>query len=161
MSEALGAILRKPGADEEIIYKEEAGGDELGSTSHSRRSSFKKKLEASGEMKPVKAILPKYEIDSSSTEGLIPKNISGAISFHDVEFSYPTRSTVAFVGPSGGGKSTVVALVRFMLYTVVFLHFHVSSFPLILIVLFQGTHDHLMAEQRYYHGLVDKQEGRP
>ncbi len=47
-----------------------------------------------------------------------------------------------------------------MLYPVVFLFFHVSSFPLIVIVLFQGTHDHLMAKQRYYHGLVGKQEGR-
>ena len=72
-------------------------------------------------------VLPKYTIDSSSKKGLRPK-VQGAISFKNVCFSYPTRphqrilnhfnleipagSTVALVGPSGGGKSTVVSMVE-------------------------------------------------
>jgi ABC-type multidrug transport system fused ATPase/permease subunit len=78
--------------------------------------------------KAIKAILPKYEIDVSSTLGLRPTEINGAISMNNVQFSYPTRpsvkilngltvdikpgETVAFVGPSGGGKSTIAALLE-------------------------------------------------
>uniref|UniRef100_A0A7S2YI40 Bile salt export pump n=2 Tax=Entomoneis paludosa TaxID=265537 RepID=A0A7S2YI40_9STRA len=150
--EALAAIHRLPGADEEIIFKEEeeSDADELGNTSHSGKGKDTKeskdtsaalvaladggksvqfgKDEKDGEMKPIKAILPKYEIDAFSNEGLKPTDIQGAISFQDVEFNYPTRvndpilqglsteikagSTVAFVGPSGGGKSTVIAMIE-------------------------------------------------
>lgn len=72
--------------------------------------------------------LPKYLIDSSSHHGLKPAKITGAIRFRDVSFAYPTRpdnpvfrnfnldikagTTVALVGPSGGGKSTTVGLVE-------------------------------------------------
>jgi len=75
-----------------------------------------------------KALLPKYEIDSSSTKGSRPKITNGAIKFEQVSFAYPTRpnnlvfneftldiaenTTVALVGPSGGGKSTTVALLE-------------------------------------------------
>jgi ABC-type multidrug transport system fused ATPase/permease subunit len=78
--------------------------------------------------KAIKAILPKYEIDVSSTLGLKPTEINGAIAMNNVHFSYPTRpnlkilngltvdikpgETVAFVGPSGGGKSTIAALLE-------------------------------------------------
>ncbi|KAL7567824.1 hypothetical protein ACA910_000571 [Epithemia clementina (nom. ined.)] len=145
--DALVAIHRKPGAEQEIIFREEDDADELGNTSHSRRGARnKQKLEnktletaelgkntqygrdKNGQLKPIKAILPKFEIDATSQEGLKPTNISGAISFRDVEFNYPTRpndlvlrglsveiaagQTVAFVGPSGGGKSTVVAMIE-------------------------------------------------
>mmetsp|Transcript_27728 Transcript_27728/g.64321 ORF Transcript_27728/g.64321 Transcript_27728/m.64321 type:complete len:1378 (-) Transcript_27728:703-4836(-) len=144
--EALSAINRLPGAEEEVIFKEEeeGEGDELGASTHSRSGRKKKDkkdvkalpldakstqfFEKDGEMKPVKAILPKYEIDAFTDEGLKPDNIQGAISIRDVEFNYPTRvndpilkglsteikagSTVAFVGPSGGGKSTVVSLIE-------------------------------------------------
>lgn len=74
------------------------------------------------------AHLPKYVIDSSSDVGVKLPNVDGAIQFHDVTFSYPTRrevkvlngfsvniqpgETVALVGPSGCGKSTVVALLE-------------------------------------------------
>ena len=74
------------------------------------------------------AVLPKYEIDSSSPDGLKPKSLEGNISFRNVTFAYPTRQeinvfnglnleikagqTVALCGPSGGGKSTVVQLVE-------------------------------------------------
>ena len=76
----------------------------------------------------IKAILPKYEIDSSSDTGKKPKDVQGELSFQDVKFHYPTRpghtilsglsvdipagKTIAFVGPSGGGKSTVVKLLE-------------------------------------------------
>jgi len=72
--------------------------------------------------------LPKYEIDSSSDAGKKPNSTSGDIEFHDVHFHYPTRpeqsifngmslkiesgKTVALVGPSGGGKSTVIQLIE-------------------------------------------------
>ena len=104
--EALKAINRKQGAPEEIIYR--ADDDDIGSTSHSRRSIQQ-------ENDRIKAILPKYEIDTSSDAGLKPKTIEGAISFKNVSFAYPTRhretvltnlsvdiepgQTVAFVGP--------------------------------------------------------------
>ena len=65
-------------------------------------------------------ILHEYKIDSSSPDGLKPKELHGDITFKSVSFSYPTRpesmvfedfdlevkagSTVALVGPSGGKK---------------------------------------------------------
>jgi ATP-binding cassette subfamily B (MDR/TAP) protein 1 len=74
------------------------------------------------------AMLPEYLIDSSSSLGLKPHKITGAISFKNVSFAYPTRpdhlvlegfnldikagSTVALVGPSGGGKSTTMDLIE-------------------------------------------------
>ena len=74
----------------------------------------------------VKAILPPYLIDSSSQDGFKPKFVTGAISFEDVDFYYPTRpkapvlsglkleaeagNTVALVGQSGSGKSTILWL---------------------------------------------------
>jgi len=72
--------------------------------------------------------LPKYIIDVSSSLGEKPASVTGCIEFHDVSFSYPTRSdtkvfnnfnlkieagkTVALVGPSGSGKSTTVQLIE-------------------------------------------------
>jgi ATP-binding cassette subfamily B (MDR/TAP) protein 1 len=71
---------------------------------------------------------PKYEIDSSSDEGLKPESVHGEIVFNNVNFAYPTRlesnvfdgfslkieagKTVAFVGTSGSGKSTSVQLIE-------------------------------------------------
>lgn len=145
--EALVAINRKPGAVEEVIYRSEDDED-LSSTKHSKKStdetdpnttalsgtnrSRKSKKDngdiESGEYQAdVKAVLPKFEINSLSKAGLKPE-INGAIAVRDVHFSYPTRpndpvlrgmtveiesgTTVAFVGPSGGGKSTIVALLE-------------------------------------------------
>ncbi|XP_021771128.1 LOW QUALITY PROTEIN: ABC transporter B family member 15-like [Chenopodium quinoa] len=68
------------------------------------------------------------EIDSENMEGLTLDNISGKVEFKHVNFFYPSRpdsiifrdfslqvpagKTVALVGGSGSGKSTVVALLQ-------------------------------------------------
>ncbi|KAH9122949.1 hypothetical protein LEN26_010053, partial [Aphanomyces euteiches] len=67
-------------------------------------------------------------IDSATDEGVKPNGIQGRIESNDVFFSYPSRpdvkvlrhydltiepgQTVAFCGPSGGGKSTCVTLLE-------------------------------------------------
>ena len=67
-------------------------------------------------------------IDSTSTEGDIMKDVVGDIEFRDVHFRYPTRrhvpvlrglnlsvkkgQFVALVGPSGCGKSTTISLIE-------------------------------------------------
>lgn len=115
--EALLSINRTVGAPEQVIYKK------VGLKPETSRAD----IEVGKREHEIKAILPKYEIDSSSTEGA-EIEIKGAISIKDVNFSYPTRpgatvlqrlsldiaagSTVALVGPSGGGKSTVVSLLE-------------------------------------------------
>ena len=124
---ALQVIRRRPGAPEETIFRtpEDEADGALNSTTHSKKSnaiaSTNETNEAetavsNGMKQPeVKAVLPKYEIDSTSANGAKPENISGQISFKDVTFSYPTRphevvlnkmsteieagKTVAFVGP--------------------------------------------------------------
>jgi ATP-binding cassette subfamily B (MDR/TAP) protein 1 len=116
VGEALQAINRKPGASEEILYN---------STTRSSKSKTSKAASdiEEGGVSEVKAILPRYEIDSSSKKGTKPV-ITGAISIRGVHFSYPTRpnesilqnltldikagETTAFVGPSGG-KPVLVA----------------------------------------------------
>jgi ABC-type multidrug transport system fused ATPase/permease subunit len=118
-------IRRLPGAPEETIYRT-AGDDHdtpMNSTTHSKKSSAivatnnvdETENTKVNDQQEVKAILPKYEIDSSSDTGKKPDNILGQISFKDVTFAYPTRpheivlngmsteiaagKTVAFVGP--------------------------------------------------------------
>ncbi|KAL4093101.1 hypothetical protein PRIC1_012090 [Phytophthora ramorum] len=67
-------------------------------------------------------------IDSFSTDGLRLAKIEGRLEFKDISFRYPTRpemnvlknynltveagQTVAFCGPSGGGKSTIISLIE-------------------------------------------------
>lgn len=67
-------------------------------------------------------------IDSSSKEGLKPEAVEGVITFENVKFHYPSRpnvpilkgltadfpagASVALVGASGSGKSTVISLVE-------------------------------------------------
>lgn len=128
--ESLAAIHRKPGSDAVTIYRDpKEDEDELmNTTRHSKKSANKSDVENVPAEKQVKAILPKYEIDTSSTQGVKPKQVMGAISIENVSFSYPTRpadailtdfsteieagSVVAFVGPSGSGKSTVVSMLE-------------------------------------------------
>merc|ERR1719343_1925993 len=125
--QAVMAIDRKPGKPEEKIYHvdEEKNDDDDGSVLSSRHSSNHMIETPEGR---IKAILPAYEIDSSSAEGLKPESVKGQLTFDGVEFFYPTRpgqtvlndlsidvpagKTIAFVGPSGGGKSTVVKLLE-------------------------------------------------
>jgi ATP-binding cassette subfamily B (MDR/TAP) protein 1 len=125
--EALQAINREPGAPEEMIYMTDEDYDAMNSSVHSKKSKSEPLDIEAGERK-LKAILPKYEIDSSSASGLMPADVKGALSFKNVSFSYPTRpndpilngmtfdikagSVTAFVGPSGGGKSTVVSMME-------------------------------------------------
>jgi ATP-binding cassette, subfamily B (MDR/TAP), member 1 len=106
----MNVIYRNVGKPQEEIF-DDPTADDLGASKHC-----------------IKAILPQYLIDSSSHKGLKPGNIKGVISFEDVEFYYPTRpkapilsglnlkieagTTVALVGPSGGGKSTIMALIE-------------------------------------------------
>ncbi|KAL4093102.1 hypothetical protein PRIC1_012091 [Phytophthora ramorum] len=67
-------------------------------------------------------------IDSFSADGLRLAKIEGRLEFKDISFRYPTRpemnvlknynltveagQTVAFCGPSGGGKSTIISLIE-------------------------------------------------
>ncbi|KAJ3682761.1 hypothetical protein LUZ60_012988 [Juncus effusus] len=68
------------------------------------------------------------EIDPDDNSGLKPPNVYGSIELRNVDFSYPTRpnltvlsnfnlkisggSTVAVVGVSGSGKSTIISLIE-------------------------------------------------
>ncbi|KAG6474699.1 hypothetical protein ZIOFF_068637 [Zingiber officinale] len=68
------------------------------------------------------------KIDSGSSNGEVLENLSGDVEFRNVEFTYPSRPdnyifpdfnlnlpagrTVALVGGSGSGKSTVIALLE-------------------------------------------------
>mmetsp|Transcript_17883 Transcript_17883/g.31282 ORF Transcript_17883/g.31282 Transcript_17883/m.31282 type:complete len:866 (+) Transcript_17883:171-2768(+) len=123
---ALKAINRKVGEPEQIIYHDPEDEKDESSMTQTSRSMDSVDLETP-EGK-VKAILPRYEIDSSSSVGKKPKKVKGRITFEDVKFHYPTRpghtilnglsidipagKTIAFVGPSGGGKSTVVKMLE-------------------------------------------------
>lgn len=126
--QAIMAIKRKPGQPEEKFYhREEQKGDDDDSASVGSSMVSGNDMIETPEGR-IKAILPAYEIDSMSTVGLKPEKVEGKLSFDGVEFYYPTRpgqtilkdlsidvpagKTVAFVGPSGGGKSTVVKLLE-------------------------------------------------
>ncbi|KAF0916968.1 hypothetical protein E2562_015135 [Oryza meyeriana var. granulata] len=78
--------------------------------------------------KMFETINRKPEIDAYSTTGMKLDDIRGDIEFRDVYFSYPTRpdeqifrgfslsipsgTTIALVGQSGSGKSTVISLIE-------------------------------------------------
>lgn len=82
---------------------------------------------AAGE-RVVEVIKRVPKIDSDNMEGQILDNVTGEVEFKHVEFAYPSRpesiilkdfslkvptgKTVALVGGSGSGKSTVVALLQ-------------------------------------------------
>lgn len=127
---ALQAINRVVGSqlgeaiEVEMVQKNSGGDDDASSTAASQHGS-----QADEESAIVpKAILPRYTIDSSSPKGLKPDFTEGMISLNNVSFAYPTRpnapifsdlsltvepnTTLAIVGESGGGKSTVISLVE-------------------------------------------------
>jgi ABC-type multidrug transport system fused ATPase/permease subunit len=125
---ALKAINRKPGELEEIIYHTPEEENSDSTISRTSRSLTSDDVDLETPEGRIKAILPKYQIDSSSNAGKKPKDVQGALSFQDVKFHYPTRpghtilnglsidipagKTIAFVGPSGQGKSTIVKLLE-------------------------------------------------
>ncbi|XP_019185748.1 PREDICTED: ABC transporter B family member 15 [Ipomoea nil] len=101
------------------------GGLALGSA----LSNLKYFSEASTAGKRIMEVIKRVpKIDSDSTEGQILDNVAGEVEFKNVEFAYPSRpesiilkdfslripagKTVALVGGSGSGKSTVVALLQ-------------------------------------------------
>jgi ABC-type multidrug transport system fused ATPase/permease subunit len=121
--DALKVMNRAPGSPEVTVYST-SEDDELNSTAHSKRSKEDKEPATP----VVKAILPKYEIDSTSDAGVKPKDLQGHLKFNDVVFAYPTRpnetvlkgltteivpgQTVAFVGPRYARRPMVVRRLR-------------------------------------------------
>ncbi|CAI9109590.1 OLC1v1009434C1 [Oldenlandia corymbosa var. corymbosa] len=101
------------------------GGLSLGS-GLSNVKYFSEASAAADRIMEIIARVPK--IDSDNMEGEILTNVSGEVEFKHVEFAYPSRpesvifkdfslkipagKTVALVGGSGSGKSTVIALLQ-------------------------------------------------
>jgi len=126
--QAMMAINRKQGQPEEKIYHIEDEKDDSDDNESVSSSSLHSSHMIESPEGRIKAILPQYEIDALADEGLKPEKIDGRLTFENVEFYYPTRpgqmvlnelsidiaagNTIAFVGPSGGGKSTVVKLLE-------------------------------------------------
>ncbi|KAJ0909037.1 putative ABC-type xenobiotic transporter [Helianthus annuus] len=101
------------------------GGLSLGS-GLSNVKYFSDAMAASERIREIIIRVP--EIDSDNMEGEILEQISGEVEFKNVKFTYPSRpeslifkefnlkvpagKTVALVGGSGSGKSTVIALLQ-------------------------------------------------
>ncbi|KAL2523389.1 ABC transporter B family member 15 [Forsythia ovata] len=101
------------------------GGLSLGS-GLSNLKHFSEAIAAGERIMEVIKRVPK--IDSDNKEGQILQNVMGEVEFKHIEFSYPSRpesiifkdfnlripagKTVALVGGSGSGKSTVIALLQ-------------------------------------------------
>jgi len=85
---AILAIDRTVGAKEKRIYS--ISGDK---NDDDKRELFNCDIEQPPclDERKLTAVLPRYAIDSSSKEGLKPKNVQGKICFKGVEFSYPSR----------------------------------------------------------------------
>ncbi|KAK1410145.1 hypothetical protein QVD17_36679 [Tagetes erecta] len=101
------------------------GGLSLGS-GLSNVKYFSDAMAASERIREIIVRVP--EIDSDSMEGEVLQEVSGRVEFKNVTFAYPSRpeslifkdfnlkvpagKTVALVGGSGSGKSTVIALLQ-------------------------------------------------
>ncbi|KAL4577221.1 hypothetical protein LXL04_013326 [Taraxacum kok-saghyz] len=101
------------------------GGISLGSALSTLRY-FSDAMTAGERIREVIKRVP--EIDSDNMEGEILQEVSGEVEFKNVKFAYPSRpesvifrdfnlkvpagKTVALVGGSGSGKSTVIALLQ-------------------------------------------------
>lgn len=97
----------------------------LGMTSDQLQAMGKATSAASKLFEAIDRVPP---IDSASLAGLRPETIHGSISFENVSFHYPSRpevsilksfsmqvppsQSVALVGASGSGKSTIVSLIE-------------------------------------------------
>jgi len=126
--QAMMAINRKQGQPEEKIYHIEDEKDDSDDNESVTSSSLHSSHMIESPEGRIKAILPQYEIDALADGGLKPEKIDGRLTFDEVGFFYPTRpgqmvlnelsidiaagNTIAFVGPSGGGKSTIVKLLE-------------------------------------------------
>jgi len=101
------------------------GGLSLGSS----LSNLKYFSEASAAGERIMEVIQRVpKIDSDNMDGQILENVLGEVEFRNVEFAYPSRPetpvfqsfnlkipsglTVALVGGSGSGKSTVIALLQ-------------------------------------------------
>ncbi|CAN6477724.1 unnamed protein product [Victoria cruziana] len=101
------------------------GGLSLGSA----LSNFKYIMEAMSAGERIMEVIKRVpDIDSENMEGEVLKDVVGEIEFRNVEFAYPSRpgtpvfhnfslmfpagKTVALVGSSGSGKSTVISLLQ-------------------------------------------------
>ncbi|MCP9262070.1 Multidrug resistance protein pgp-3 [Dirofilaria immitis] len=112
-----------PGTVFAVFWAIAAGGLRLGQAIPQVGVFTAAKL-AAGEIFRIIDLKPK--IDCMSPHGLVPSHVEGRIEFHNVHFWYPARpdvkilnnisftvhsgSTVAFVGHSGCGKSTIIGL---------------------------------------------------
>ncbi|XP_050216410.1 ABC transporter B family member 21-like isoform X2 [Mercurialis annua] len=108
-----------------VIFSLLTGSLSLGQASPCMRA-FAAGQAAAGKM--FKVINTKPEIDTYDTDGLKLEEIRGDIEFKDVFFSYPSRpheqifrdfslsipsgTSMALVGQSGSGKSTVISLIE-------------------------------------------------
>lgn len=115
---------RRPPANElSLTVKSEKGAPEASPDAGGENASdTTDNLNGSDEENPQPTPVPFFE------SVLIPSSVAGNVVFHDVSFSYPSRSDmsvlqnfslniragecVALVGSSGAGKSTVVALMQ-------------------------------------------------
>eukprot|EP00934_Nitzschia_sp_Nitz4_P005837 Nitzschia sp. Nitz4//scaffold153_size53422//46055//50256//NITZ4_006766-RA/size53422-snap-gene-0.60-mRNA-1//-1//CDS//3329537277//5827//frame0 len=125
---ALETIERTTGSEEQVIFDHGEKKTDLDASIKSDLSSSRQSSVTKDERPKIKGILPKYEIDSTSTTGAKPEYFEGKIAFRNVDFAYPSRpqakvltnfsfdieqgKVVAFVGPSGSGKSTLCALIE-------------------------------------------------
>ena len=137
-SEALRVISRTEGSCSQTFYKQATQKSEDISTpldktpdSSLRIANELEKQETGSAISAkdnVVAILPEYKINPFSDTGIKPQSVQGELKFDNVTFAYPSRptvpilkkfnmiipagKTVALVGPSGGGKSTVLSLIE-------------------------------------------------
>lgn len=132
--EALKVIQRRQGSPAKTFYKKETTTTKASETRDEEDSDPMTEEEARSvtttpsPTPDISAVLPEYQIDPFSPEGIVPERVQGSLEFKDVTFSYPSRpgvsilqnfslaipagKTVALVGPSGGGKSTVLSLIE-------------------------------------------------
>ncbi|KAK9272503.1 hypothetical protein L1049_002876 [Liquidambar formosana] len=132
---AIWAFMSYYGSRMVMYHGAEGGTVFAGWSRHRRRalgaglSNLKYFSEALSAVERITEVIKRVpKIDSDNMEGQILQNVSGEVEFRLVEFAYPSRpesiilkdfslqipagKTVALVGGSGSGKSTVVSLLQ-------------------------------------------------